>query len=164
MVTKKQLQQVASEFNGVMALDPAIASNGKRTVAQLEADIKEAAGELRDDDEFSSEVESVLVELGIREKEEEPEEPTAKSESKSKQPKSKRATDKGKGKNEEKKIPATTFICHLICDDPDISTEQIKKKLAKNGYEVAESTIPTTRADSMKVISYLMEMGRLKTK
>ena len=66
-LTKANLTKVANEFNKVMALDPPI--NVKKAVPQLESDIKEAAEELRDDDEFSPEVEGFLIELGIREPE-----------------------------------------------------------------------------------------------
>jgi len=71
MATKAQLFQTAKEFNELMQLDPPIKTGLKRTVSQLEDNIKEAAQELRDDDEFSDEVEGVLIELGIREKAEE---------------------------------------------------------------------------------------------
>jgi hypothetical protein len=67
MASKSELLQTAKEFNKVMALDPAIKTGTKRTVTQLESDVKEAGGEVRDDDQFSPEVEAVLVELGIRE-------------------------------------------------------------------------------------------------
>ena len=66
-LTKANLTKVANEFNKVMALDPPI--NVKKAVPQLESDIKEAAEELRNDDEFSPEVEGFLIELGIREPE-----------------------------------------------------------------------------------------------
>lgn len=64
-LTKAKLTKVAKEFNEVMALDPPIKTgNG---VDKLEADIKEASSEVREDDTFSDEVEGFLVELGIRE-------------------------------------------------------------------------------------------------
>jgi hypothetical protein len=56
---------VVKEFNEIMALDPAIKTS-KRNVAQLTADIREAAAELRNDDEFSDDVEDTLVIMGIR--------------------------------------------------------------------------------------------------
>jgi hypothetical protein len=68
-LTKKQLVQAVTEFNDVMALDPPIRKTNPN--AKLEADIKEAAEELRGTDEFSPEVEEALVKLGIREPTEE---------------------------------------------------------------------------------------------
>jgi hypothetical protein len=67
-LTKKELQQVAKEFNKVMSLDPVIKMD--KTNDGLLADIKEAAEELRDDDKFSDGVEKTLIALGIREAEE----------------------------------------------------------------------------------------------
>jgi hypothetical protein len=80
-LTKKELQQVAKEFNKVMSLDPVIKMD--KTNDGLLADIKEAAEELRDDDKFSAGVEKTLVALGIRKaveekKEEETSEPVKK--------------------------------------------------------------------------------------
>lgn len=63
--TKKELRKVAEEFNEVMALEPAIKVSS--TVGKLLSDIKEASNEIRDDDEFSPEVEATLVALGIME-------------------------------------------------------------------------------------------------
>jgi hypothetical protein len=159
-LTKKQLVQVVTEFNDVMALDPPIKKTNPN--AKLEADIKEAAEELQDTDEFSPEVEKVLVRLGIREtiddlkkdKEEPKDEPTKKAAGK------KKAEAKSASKA-KKAVPATTFICHLICDNPDISTEEIQKRLDKKGYKAAASTISTVRTDLLKGINYLIEKGRL---
>ena len=63
--TKAELLKVVKEFNKIMALDPAIKTS-KRNAAQLMADIREAAVELRDDDEFSDDVEDILIIMGIR--------------------------------------------------------------------------------------------------
>jgi hypothetical protein len=149
-LTKKQLTQVVVEFNDVMALDPPIKKTNPN--AKLEADIKEAAEELRDTDEFSPEVEKVLVRLGIRE------EGKSKSSRSSGGKKTKSASEGG-GK---KKLAATTFICHMVCDNPKITFEKIKERLVKGGYGTSDGTIRMQMTDTLKAVDYLMEKGKLK--
>jgi hypothetical protein len=167
-LTKKQLVQVVAEFNDVMALDPPIKKTNPN--AKLEADIKEAAEELRDTDKFSPEVEKVLVRLGIRQAPDDLE----KDKEEPKDELKKKATGKKKAEPKEKAAPKTTptkkssgvsgtaFITHLICDDPEISNDDIAKALDKKGYSVSKNTMSFHAGWTRRVMRYLQEKGRLK--
>jgi len=64
-VTKKQLEEVAKEFNHLMALEPPIKTGKKITKAQLADDIKLAAKELAPEDHLSANTSNTLTILGV---------------------------------------------------------------------------------------------------
>ena len=64
-IMKPKLEAVATEFNKLLALTPALKTGRKITKSQLGSDIREAAGELVSDDRLSTETSLVLAQLGV---------------------------------------------------------------------------------------------------
>ena len=64
-ITKSKLEAVATEFNKLLALTPALETGRKITKAQLESDIVEASSELSSRDKLSTDTLLVLAELGV---------------------------------------------------------------------------------------------------
>jgi hypothetical protein len=50
----------------------------------------------------------------------------------------------------------------LVCENPEISKDEIRKKLDKGKFTIKDSSLETARSDTKKVINFLMETGKLK--
>jgi len=160
MATKAKLEQAAKAFNDLMKLDPQIKTGRRVKMDAILTDIKEAAEMLRPEDQFPKEIVDTLVEVNVFVKDE------AKTRTLPTKPKPTPKDKAAKGDNGDKpftkknKTPVGVEIVHLLCDNPDISNESIKKHLDKKKFTYSPSTISTQKGDTMKVINYLKEQNR----
>lgn len=66
---------------------------------------------------------------------------------------------------EEKKAGkkgGTRRISEIVCENPDITNAEIRKKIDKEGYSITDATISLQAGDTRKVIAYLKSIGKLK--
>lgn len=80
-----------------------------------------------------------------------------KGKAKDEDPKPKRATAKENGG-----VSATGRMRELICEDPNLSKEDLSKQLKKEGLQFRDNTLDLVYADVQKIISILKGMKKLK--
>ena len=170
----------AQDMSAVMDLDPVIktdylidlknktvtATHLQNVVSNLQADIKRDASMIEPEDKFQPGTHAVLCNLNIKvprpsvkkevvEDEGDDVMPTPSP------PMEEEVKKKEKKASTPKKLPGTTFVGRLICDDPDATFEQLKARMDSEGYTLSDSSIKTVMADIGKVVRYLIETGNM---
>ncbi len=154
-VTKKEMEKVASEFNKLMELEPAIEVGKKTNMTTLTNDIKEAAAELRETDHLTKSTLNILSRMGIEHKafkkvdeKKKTKAPTEKNETE--------APAEKKEKNDAPKAPAASraraaerkdFIGDMIAKST-FAAKEILEAAMEAFPEVKKSTIQTFITDS----------------
>lgn len=59
------------------------------------------------------------------------------------------------------KIGSTTKVMMLICDNPNITKEEIKTILSNEGLKISEATLDIQSNDTRKTLKYLHEIGKI---
>ena len=174
----QHLIAAAQDMSAVMDLDPVIktdylidlknkkvtATHLQNVVANLQADIKRDAKMIEPQDKFQKGTHEVLADLKVKVPRETVEEqvededdvmPTPSP------PMEEEVKKKEKKTSTPKKLPGTTFVGRLICDDPNATFEQLKARMDSEGYTLSDSSIKTVMADIGKVVRYLIETGKM---
>jgi len=147
-IQKQQLVAVAEELNEQFGLQPPIPTTGKAaTKDSLIKAIRKAGAMAEPEDQFSAETLNILTVLGVDlTKEPEPQKDSPKS--------------KPKTKKDDKPISGCKYVMQLVCQNPEITKDQIRAKLDKGGYSISDSSITTAIADTRKVVNYMVEIGK----
>ena len=146
-LTKKVLENAATDLTNVMGLDPPI-DTGKKKDALMK-DLKSAAGEIETEDKLKVGTIEVLKALGVKFVEEGPvaeEKPT---------------------EDPPKKKSRSRFVLEYLCDNcdkfPDITEEETQQALVAAGYtKLSERTMFLWIKETREMIEYLKESGKLK--
>ena len=170
----------AQDMSAVMDLDPVIktdylidlknktvtATHLQNVVSNLQADIKRDASMIEPEDKFQPGTHAVQADLNVKVPR-----PSAKEEVVEDEgddvmptpspPMEEEVKKKEKKASTPKKLPGTTFVGRLICDDPDATFEQLKAKMDNEGYTLSDSSIKTVMTDIGKVVRYLIETGKM---
>ena len=170
----------AQDMSAVMDLDPVIktdylidlknktvtVSHLNHVIGSLQADMKAVAVEIEPEDKFQPDTHRVLADLNVKVPR-----PSAKEEVVEDEgddvmptpspPMEEEVKKKEKKASTSKKLPGTTFVGRLICDDPDATFEQLKARMDSEGYTLSDSSIKTVMADVGKVVRYLIETGKM---
>jgi len=149
-LTKKLLADACDDLNAIMKLDPPIPTDPENkdvTKATLEADLREAATELKPDDVLKPKTVEVLEALGV-------EELKVKAE--------KKEIDKPKS-SVEKKQSSSEFAWKFVCDNPVATDEEIQKAIESAGLKrLAESTLSNWVISTKDILNYLKKTGKIQ--
>jgi hypothetical protein len=70
--------------------------------------------------------------------------------------------EKKAGKKGGTRRGGTRRISEIVCENPDITNAEIRKKIDKEGYSITDATISLQAGDTRKVLAYLKSIGKLK--
>ena len=171
----QHLIAAAQDMSAVMDLDPVIktdylidlknkkvtATHLQNVVANLQADIKRDASMIEPGDKFQKGTHEVLADLNVKMPRLSAEDLECDVMPTPSPPMEEEVKKKEKKTSTPKKLPGTTFVGRLICDDPNATFEQLKARMDSEGYTLSDSSIKTVMADIGKVVRYLIETGKM---
>jgi len=171
----QHLIAAAQDMSAVMDLDPVIktdylidlknkkvtATHLQNVVANLQADIKRDASMIEPGDKFQKGTHEVLADLNVKMPRLSAEDLECDVMPTPSPPMEEEVKKKEKKASTPKKLPGTTFVGRLICDDPNATFEQLKARMDSEGYTLSDSSIKTVMADIGKVVRYLIETGKM---
>lgn len=136
-----------------MGLDPPIPVTGRKaTRPKLEEAIRSACKQLEPGDEFTSATLNVLTVMGID---------LTKEPETQQEPEEKGWICGTTPSKKDKPVSGCGLVMRLVCENPEITKQEIRAALDKGKFKIKDSSLETVRADTLKVIRYLIETGKL---
>ena len=171
----EKLINAAGDMSAVMDLDPPIkidylfdlknktvtVSHLNQVISSLQTDIKKNASMIEPGDKFHKRTHEVLADLNVKVPRLSAEDLECDIMPTPSPPMEEEVKKKEKKASTPKKLPGTTFVGRLICDDPNATFEQLKARMDSEGYTLSDSSIKTVMADIGKVVRYLIETGKM---